>query len=931
MKKITFLFAIVFLFGKINAQTVRYTSLYNDTTLSETADDIILLLSNAGISGPFSKVTLGAGNPSNGILLRIDTTLIATQRVQQCSVLCNGTNKIEFIASSSFGVRYGVYAYLAKLGFKFYGPDELWEIIPNLTSAYQTIDTTYATTREYHSFYGSGGYMPNAIDPANAIYNTEYEKKWRKYSVRNNMVNEYDFAGHNGEGWVQSNLGFLQQNPCYIAEYNGSNEPVFGSTPNMFNQDALQHWTNYVKSNYDISPNIPWYNARMSIEQADNTMWGNTNDNACISSSWPSPSDQNFTIANYVTNDFQNTIARPFRTTCFAYYAHADTPSVAIHPYIQVLVVNGFQSLTSQVGLLNRWKIKHNSFLEYNYLALPDWDGQSPFTNFSLLHQQARRINTWNTLGVMTEGTYSVFACALHQNAFQKGMVDGSDVSMNFANQIDELFGSAAPKVKELYDLWNTDGFHFTSYWLNHNMPRMPIYHKLIKEADDLASNPKEKSRINRLKAYYHYLVLLNEMRIATNPVERDLKSQEFLNYHLGIANVSQQINNTISNYSLPATYDIWWNNWSTSADSLLPFGFREAPFLAQAPYTETEISSFFDLDGVNYELYYDYKLLKPDVLIQKACELNLIPKDSITIDIEINEGGMNYNLYAPNEGSIRINYTFNTSEDIPFTVVLDSDDQMYSTEKTVNPATTSSGFIDLTIPSAGFYKFEIDYFFGANASIFIVSNGNYLYKTFPAIPVLSENYTTDINSFSHYNYIPIGIDKLYLNIEGSNGDTSLLNLYFKIYDGQLNQKFLNPTLNPDIYYVDVDSANQDAFWKFYSNLNYPFSIVNTSNIPFVLEPGICSLGIKEQKNLKTFRVYPNPSNGNFTIERNSSFENENITISDFSGRKILTQKTNNGSMKHNLNCENLAKGVYFVTIENSKGIATSIQKIIIN
>lgn len=71
-------------------------------------------------------------------------------------------------------------------------------------------------------------------------------------------------------------------------------------------------------------------------------------------------------------------------------------------------------------------------------------------------------------------------------------------------------------------------------------------------------------------------------------------------------------------------------------------------------------------------------------------------------------------------------------------------------------------------------------------------------------------------------------------------------------------------------------------------------------------------------------QVYPNPVNDYLTIELANN-ENTNITLINTLGEVVLKQQINNSE---NLELSNLAKGIYFLSIENVTGKAT--QKIII-
>ena len=75
--------------------------------------------------------------------------------------------------------------------------------------------------------------------------------------------------------------------------------------------------------------------------------------------------------------------------------------------------------------------------------------------------------------------------------------------------------------------------------------------------------------------------------------------------------------------------------------------------------------------------------------------------------------------------------------------------------------------------------------------------------------------------------------------------------------------------------------------------------------------------------------VFPNPSNGNFTIESKENFENESISILDFSGRKIHSQKLTNGISKEEIKLSALSKGIYVIQFSDDKNNVT-VKRIVI-
>jgi hypothetical protein len=91
------------------------------------------------------------------------------------------------------------------------------------------------------------------------------------------------------------------------------------------------------------------------------------------------------------------------------------------------------------------------------------------------------------------------------------------------------------------------------------------------------------------------------------------------------------------------------------------------------------------------------------------------------------------------------------------------------------------------------------------------------------------------------------------------------------------------------------------------------------------------NVGIKNMQ-LNTSGIYPNPNNGNFTIEMNSFIpQNINIEITNSTGVNVYSENdiTFSGKLLKNISMNNVAPGVYFLSILNSgKPI---VQKFIVN
>ena len=85
-----------------------------------------------------------------------------------------------------------------------------------------------------------------------------------------------------------------------------------------------------------------------------------------------------------------------------------------------------------------------------------------------------------------------------------------------------------------------------------------------------------------------------------------------------------------------------------------------------------------------------------------------------------------------------------------------------------------------------------------------------------------------------------------------------------------------------------------------------------------------------ENFGLSDFSIYPNPNNGNFTIQFNSDSSNDiNIGIHDLRGRQVFSKTyQNSGLFNQSLQLVNVQSGVYLVTVQD--GARKEIKKIVV-
>ncbi len=85
-----------------------------------------------------------------------------------------------------------------------------------------------------------------------------------------------------------------------------------------------------------------------------------------------------------------------------------------------------------------------------------------------------------------------------------------------------------------------------------------------------------------------------------------------------------------------------------------------------------------------------------------------------------------------------------------------------------------------------------------------------------------------------------------------------------------------------------------------------------------------CITGINEAENELLVNIYPNPSNGTFTVDVPNTILVDNLSIYDLSGRVVFQSATESSSVLVN----GLSSGMYILQVQTSEGVHT--QKVIV-
>ena len=78
------------------------------------------------------------------------------------------------------------------------------------------------------------------------------------------------------------------------------------------------------------------------------------------------------------------------------------------------------------------------------------------------------------------------------------------------------------------------------------------------------------------------------------------------------------------------------------------------------------------------------------------------------------------------------------------------------------------------------------------------------------------------------------------------------------------------------------------------------------------------AVGINNVNSTSYFKLYPNPTNSNFSIELNKLSNLKSVSIYNSLGQTLLQQKT----QEKTFDISNYAKGIYLVEVQTDKGIS---------
>ncbi len=919
----------------VKAQTVYYPAL-SSQLLKATAEDMALLLQKA-TPGTVYNTQPYTAMPAAGIILQYNSTITDNQA---CKVESDGATFIKFTAAEDNGLHFGMYQYLQQLGFRFYQPGTIWEIIPALPAAYKKIDTVFTCSFKYKTWFLSGGHSRWVMDNSTAIswdaYAGENGHNWAKYQRRNGMLGSSTFKGHRGDVMSGDYLTTLQNNPCYVANFNGSRAANNQSVPDIFNTAATDLWASTIEQKFTQNRNtilnsgyfymnelrnFNYGNKHISIEVPDGARWGNAKENdVCAAVDYPKESDQHFMLANKTAEKILQKYPE-LRFQLYAYSAHADVPSetVAINKNIDVqLVPTVYQLESSTNGLRNRWYKRSANVSEYLYLNLSGWSGETPAFNWAELKQTLQIAKDKKSQGVVWEAAPSKFASLPYLLAANANLKDGTPVDITLQEFCNNMFDDAAATIYKMMQLWGSEQAAPDKY-------KMQIYLDLMRTAVQQTQQAPQvvKERMMELKAFIHYMALFydldNNDQLKTAKADKDAA----ICMYLAKTNKMQLVNSYFVITTIAARYgatsDFYAKYNATNGTAYLN---GSLPLI-----TDAEIENNFTEDMSKFSTTLLFALHTEEEIKDQFNAGKMAPLEKIVTQIGYTNGANYYNktsfgIMAPAAGKFTINYTprFDMAGKGYINFVVENAGKALEIITDVSiDNTNKGGTITVTLPAAGKYLLSVVSKYKSAVELTINTNGNYFYKKGAFLGNKTESYAKADSCLPGYFYVPQGLAKIYFTVtNGFSGGkfalaTAINNSFlFKDNMGNAVQAQLATPADSSLFYIEVPATATGTFWQATAMSQYNLKFVNTSNLLWYAQRKSFGNVKQEEKpaagsNMPVPVMYPNPSTGIFNCMQNGAAVNaENITVFTTQGAKM-------GNFKNarQFNITNAPAGVY--------------------
>lgn len=331
----------------------------------------------------------------------------------------------------------------------------------------------------------------NYVDPLTNQTDMNIWNDWQKINHQN--YNEGSII-HNWQAFITIYKDIFSKHAEYLAEIDDK-RLGYGKTSKLCvtNKNMQKLYIDYTIKRIKDNPQYKYY----SVEPSDGAGFC-----TCVNcSKLGSISNQVYYFANQIAKQIK--VSYPDKQLgLYAYYTHSDPPNFKLENNIKVVLApEGFQTKYSNMGMMLLWINIHKNLGLREYFGIPQWKGEQPriiIQNFINRIEYAQ-LNNFDLFS-FESGTNlnATLLMALLSQMIMNSELKWSEVYNKF---LEDCFKDSKVPIQRLFDRWHSTDV-FNTIEINYSLND-------LKEASQLTKNENETQRIRDLKAYVHYLILL--------------------------------------------------------------------------------------------------------------------------------------------------------------------------------------------------------------------------------------------------------------------------------------------------------------------------------------------------------------------------------------------------------------------------------------
>lgn len=420
-------------------------------------------------------------------------------------VLISHSEGAAVIGTTQLAVEYGVWDILHHLGYRYFFPNENWEVIPDLSDAEVVLSLDEEEEPDYFDRRLWG-----AMTPEWSFRNRMSHHGWQT-DFRPDMDDRWKISPihthHMYDGIIRFHEEEFEENPEYYALVDGERRgwKLCISSPNVqqLALDYARHWL-------DNNP----HSLSVSMEPTDGYGWCECEECAELGT----PSTRMIHLANKVAEGLEETHPNKW-IGVLAYAHHAKPPEIEVHPQIAVQCATQLSGNIPFRERLAGWSEKASVVGVYEYYGITQWHmsmpGRMKGGDLELLGKTIPRFHDLGARMMSAESGSSWGPNGLGHLVAARLLWDTeADVQAVEDDFLDKSFGPAAEPMRKFYILMDNSRNPETAGELRPGSleyfeDRYVRMYGILLEARELAGGDEAVlSRINDLLLYTRYVQL---------------------------------------------------------------------------------------------------------------------------------------------------------------------------------------------------------------------------------------------------------------------------------------------------------------------------------------------------------------------------------------------------------------------------------------